>query len=205
VSFDCGGPFQAHAWRTPVLGHTALRILVVGLGVTLLNLEIFAAQNAAVSGSKTFAPATTPRFVQNLDGTVTDHQALVTWMQCAIGQTWSQSERECKGSALALTLEQARKAAQEVNHSETFHQDWRLPSLTELARITTSTQASGANSPRTNLQYFPNTPASFFWTSSAKASGGYEPLWYTISFGPEGLRAVSANSVNFARLVRSGN
>lgn len=143
------------------------------------------------------------RFIDNRDGTITDRSAQITWMKCIFGQRWSEPSGRCTGNALTLNMSEAREAIQRFNASESFHQDWRLPSLTELARIASS--HPNLEGSRINAQDFPGTPPGFFWTGSAKASGGYEPLWYAISFGQEGFRAVSAESKLFVRLVRQGN
>ena len=143
------------------------------------------------------------RFVDNADGTLTDRNAQITWKRCSLGQRWDEVLSRCKGQALALSLDQAREAVQQINQVEPFHQDWRLPSLTELARIASS--SLNPDGVRISQENFPGTPASFFWTNSARASGSYEPLWYAMSFGQEGLRAVPADSKLFVRLVRYGN
>lgn len=143
------------------------------------------------------------RFFDNDDGTVTDRAAQITWMRCSLGQHWDKALSACQGKAVALSLDQARDAVQNVNRTEGFYQDWRLPSLTELARI--SNGKVDSNRARISEESFPGTPAAFFWTSSARASGGYEPLWYALSFGSEGLTAMSADNKLFVRLVRTGN
>ena len=143
------------------------------------------------------------QLLDNGDGTLTDRTAQITWMRCSLGQRWDEWLRTCQGNPLSMSLDQARRAVQQVNQSATFHQDWRLPSLTEMARITSS--RSNPDGVRISQRDFPATPANFFWTSSAKASGDYEPLWYAMSFGYEGLKAVPADSKLFVRLVRYGN
>ncbi|MEY2777888.1 MAG: hypothetical protein RLY30_1986 [Pseudomonadota bacterium] len=143
------------------------------------------------------------RFFDNDDGTLTDRAAQITWMRCSLGQHWDKASSACQGKAVALSLDQAREAVQYENRKKGFYQDWRLPSLTELARIANG--KADLNGARISEESFPGTPAAFFWTSSAKASSGYEPLWFALSFGSEGLTAVSADNKFYVRLVRTGN
>jgi hypothetical protein len=188
------------------MSHLSLHLKQAALGLAVL-LSLAGAQAGAqhkpLEAGLIAVKMNENRFIDNADGTLTDRAAQITWKRCSLGQQWDEALTSCKGRALALSLDQAREAVQQINQSESFHQDWRLPSLTELARIASS--SLNPEGVRISRENFPGTPASFFWTSSAKASGGYEPLWYAMSFGHEGLKAVPSDSKLFVRLVRYGN
>jgi hypothetical protein len=185
------------------------RRMVLALGI-LGCTTLASASNVHKDLTARVQPASGPvsevgefRFIDNKDGTITDRSAQITWMRCMLGQRWSESLGRCSGNALILNRSEATEAIQRLNATESFYQDWRLPSLTELARI--ASKQPNLEGSRINGQDFPGTPPDFFWTGTARASGGYEPFWYAISFGQEGLKAVSAESKLFVRLVRQGN
>lgn len=178
--------------------------MALGLGACLGLASAHSGTRGSLAEDGLFSVmAESQQLLDNADGTLTDRTAQITWMRCSLGQRWDESLKTCQGNAQSMNLDQARRAVQQVNQSATFHQDWRLPSLTEIARITSS--RSNPDGVRISRRDFPATPASFFWTSSAKASRDYEPLWYAMSFGSEGLKAVPADSKLFVRLVRYGN
>ncbi len=66
-------------------------------------------------------------FTDNGDGTVTDSKTGLTWMRCAMGQTWSGTT--CTGWDGMYTWDQART----LNTTFAGHSDWRLPTIRERA------------------------------------------------------------------------
>lgn len=141
----------------------------------------------------------TQRYQDNGDGTVSDRRALITWMRCAVGQTWAQER--CTGTATRMTRNEASAEMVSFNQSgRHFHDDWRVPSLTELAYIS----AHGCAPPRTDVRLFPDTPADFFWTSTARRTGGIELDYFALSFGLDGLKSSPATAMHHLRLVRTG-
>jgi len=146
-------------------------------------------------------PLSTPteRFTDNGDGTVTDTQSGLVWMRCALGQTWSGSR--CSGEPNAVNWKAAQDAAAALNAAGGYahHADWRMPHIPELAMIV---ERQCAN-PRVNLALFPNTPAAYFWTATARRGPGQEGQAYRLSFGPEGASADRKDALHFARLVRA--
>ena len=146
-------------------------------------------------------PLSTPtaRFTDNGDGTLTDTQSGLSWMRCALGQKWTGSA--CSGTPETFTWDAAQGAAKSLNASGGFasHADWRMPHIPELAMIV---ERQCAN-PRINLALFPDTPASYFWTASARRGKGPGGQGYRLSFGPEGATADAKSELHFARLVRS--
>jgi hypothetical protein len=140
----------------------------------------------------------TARFEDHADGTVTDRISKLMWMRCSASQKWSLAA--CVGEAEKLDWKLAQQAAKAMNQSgEFFYKDWRIPQLRELATIT----ERQCGSPRINLVVFPNTPADFYWTSSAPASKVVTTELYALSFGTEGLRPEDKVQAHHLRLVRS--
>jgi hypothetical protein len=147
-------------------------------------------------------PLSTPteRFSDNGDGTLTDTRSGMTWMRCALGQTWTGSH--CSGQPQQFTWQAAQQAASAMNASGGYanHTDWRMPHIPELAMIV---ERQCAN-PRVNLALFPDTPATYFWTATGRRGPGQENQAYRLSFGPEGAGPDRKDQLHYARLVRTG-
>ena len=105
-----------------------------------------------------FATPTTPTgdFIDNKDGTVTHKTTGLTWMRCALGQTWTGSS--CSGTANTSSYEQAVV----LKHSFAGHGDWRVPNIAELQTLV----EREAINPAINTTLFPNAPNDTFWSSS---------------------------------------
>ena len=78
-----------------------------------------------------FATPTTPTsdFTDNQDGTVTHKTTGLTWMRCAMGQTWTGTT--CSGSASTYTY----AAAMALTSNFAGKSDWRLPNIVELQTL----------------------------------------------------------------------
>ena len=63
----------------------------------------------------------------NNDGTVTDPNTGLTWMRCAMGQTWDGST--CTGTASTYTFDQANALSGTVTFAG--QNDWRIPNIRE--------------------------------------------------------------------------
>ena len=159
------------------------------------------------------------RWYDNLDGTITDRKTGLTWMRCRMGQKWD--GRSCGGKAKEYTWSEANLAGQGVDFAG--HQDWRLPTVRELfTLVVCSSGKIGAytadlkdghaalkggclgnyTEPTLDTQAFPNTEASWVWSSSAVA-GGADVAW-SVSF-IDGYPDWSNKGYGFQlRLVRSG-
>ncbi len=170
------------------------------LGVVTLVLPIVCvSQPCELSGWAAGSPAEAPRYQDNGDGTVSDRRAAITWMRCAVGQTWAQTR--CAGTAARMTRIEASSEMEAFNRSgRHFHDDWRVPSLTELAHIT----AQACSPPRTDTRLFPDTPADYFWTATARRTDGAEPDHYALSFGTDGIKSSPRSATHHLRLVRTG-
>ncbi len=144
-------------------------------------------------------PLSTPsaRFEDNGDGTVTDKESKLMWLRCSIGQQWSGAD--CTGQWTRHDWASAQAAAAALNRSgKQFYNDWRLPSLREMATIT----ERQCRNPRANLQVFPNTPAAPHWTSTPRPGTEAGTSAFTLSFGDEGIEYRSFDQSHAVRLVR---
>jgi hypothetical protein len=143
-------------------------------------------------------PLSTPvdRFDINADGTLTDFASGLTWMRCALGQTWNGNT--CLGKAETFTWDAAHSRAKVLNLSGGYaaRKDWRVPRLPELAGIV----ELQCTHPRINLQLFPNTPEVFFWSASSKPNAA--EFAYGLSFGAEGVVILGKDHSGSVRLVR---
>ncbi|MCG6895837.1 MAG: DUF1566 domain-containing protein [Thiocapsa sp.] len=141
--------------------------------------------------------APTERFEDNNDGTVTDIASRLMWMRCSIGQTWSQGQ--CAGDASRHTRTSADAQAESLNQGGTqFYNDWRVPTLRELASIT----ERQCTNPRINLEIFPGTPSGRYWTASPVVGPEAASHAYSIGFGTEGVARSSTEEEHYVRLVR---
>lgn len=145
--------------------------------------------------------ATTPdsQFVDNGDGTVTDKATGLTWMRCAVGQTWSSATSTCSGTAVGYTWQTALSEAD--GYSYAGHTDWRLPNDKELASLT----ERACYSPAINLDMFPNTdPSGVFWTSTPSAATVGDAWTVSMTSGnSRDDQTMTGNSFS-VRLVRGG-
>lgn len=141
-----------------------------------------------------FAIQTTPTsdFIDNNDGTVTHKTTGLTWMRCALGQTWTGSS--CKGTAKSYTY----TAALKLTSRFAGHSDWRLPNIAELQTIV----ERDAISPAINTELFPSTPSDAFWSSSPYV--GYSNYAWYVYFSNGYVYLNNNRNNGFAvRLVRA--
>lgn len=137
-----------------------LRGLVVSLLLGTLALPALA-QKCDVS-----KPATAPlsQFKVNSNGTVTDSKSKRVWLRCSLGMSWNGSS--CEGKTLAYDWNAAKDAVGELNAKKVAgRSDWRLPKLSELQSIV----EKQCFKPAINLDAFPFTPESGFWSSTELA------------------------------------
>jgi uncharacterized protein DUF1566 len=89
-------------------------------------------------------------YIDNGDDTVTDTVTGLIWQTAAAPGTFTQAQAVAFCPTLTLGT----------------HDDWRLPTVIELASISDLAQAN----PSIDITSFPATPAAIFWSSSAAAS-----------------------------------
>ena len=141
------------------------------------------------------------RFRDNGDGTVTDTASKLMWMRCSTGQRWQAQAGRCSGSAGALSWGQAIQLADQLNaDGAAFYNDWRVPSLRELATIT----ARECSGPRTNLAVFPGTAPAAYWSATARPGETGNERLLALGFGSEGVFAARKDERHHLRLVRTG-
>lgn len=138
------------------------------------------------------------RFEAHADGTVTDLRARLTWMRCAIGQQWRTGT--CVNQPQRYSWEDAKAIAQRINaDGQYFYNDWRLPTMRELATIT----ELHCWDPRINTAIFPQTRADFYWSASTKLVDGPELVAFAMNFGPQGFQPRRLQETSLVRLVRT--
>lgn len=165
--------------------------------ISLACLFDFTAQAEQTCRSDVEEYTPTSRFILNENGTVTDMETKITWMRCALGQTWD--GKTCAGQARAFSWQEARDAIAELN-GDTFGEPsrWRLPVVPELASIT----ERKCFQPRVNMAVFPATPAKAFWTGMERK--GDTDKAYAIDFGGGSVIASKKSNAAYIRLMLDG-
>jgi hypothetical protein len=124
--------------------------------------------------SKT-ATAPLSRFSENNKGTLRDKVHGHIWLRCALGMSWNGTT--CEGKSLTFSWRDAEEAIAEMNAMKiSGRTDWRLPTIDELGSIV----EHRCFKPAIDLQAFPYSPESGFWT--ATASPGVRPRAMVIHF-----------------------
>ena len=169
--------------------------VLVGLVATSGGSNALAQQ--ACNGAESSLPSA--RFQDNGDGTVTDVESKLMWMRCSSGQQWMGDR--CTRTAAAFGWADAQRHADQVSREgAAFFNDWRVPSLRELATITDR----GCKNPRTNVTVFPGTPAAPFWSSTPRPGESAGERALGLSFGAEGVVLARKDERFHVRLVRTG-
>ena len=164
--------------------------------IALSGVQLAAAEQACGGAPSSLS---IERFQDNGDDTVTDMDSKLVWMRCAGGQQWR--EQRCAGTANAFAWAEAQRHAARVNQEgAAFYNDWRVPSLRELATIADR----ACENPRTNLAVFPDTPAAPFWSSTTRAGKTEGERALALSFGSEGVMVAGKDERFHLRLVRTG-
>lgn len=165
----------------------------------LLFMTSLLVSTTAGAVCNTSIPETTPsnRFVNNLDGTVTDLKTGLMWKQCSEGMA-HQGTTVCEGSELEFDWQGALQRAQVVNGDPSLnhgYDDWRVPNIKEYQSIV----ERSCESPAINLEVFPDEPGSVKWSSTSYNSWGIS-IWRTAFNG--GSVATGAFGTANLRLVR---
>ncbi len=140
------------------------------------------------------ASAPTSRYSYK-DAIVTDNVTKLTWTRCVLGKEWINGA--CSGTAKTVTWDEANKIVSEINQNGTKgQQNWRLPSLPELASIV----ERQCFYPRVNEEIFPGTPSELFLSGSRRKGTSSEI--FALDFGSGNTLVKSMDSSGLVRLVR---
>lgn len=161
----------------------------------LMALPVFVVAQVVCTNQNPAVPITTPTtdFVLHTDGTVTHTPTGLMWMRCSLGQTWDGAT--CGGQASSYNWVDALQAAQ--SNQFAGYTDWYLPNRSELMSIV----ETSCFEPTINAAVFPNTPSSWFWSSSPYASAS-DSAWF-VNFVSGHVRSMEKNNTYQIRLVRS--
>ena len=145
-------------------------------------------------------PEATPGadFIDNADGTVTHKKTGLTWMRCALGQTWDGTN--CSGTTQTYSWQGALDAADAWNTAGGYagYTDWRVPTVNELRSLV----ETKCHSPAINAGIFPNTSQDWHWSSSPDAYGSGNAWIVDFYSGSSGASFQSFGRE--VRLVRGG-
>ena len=170
--------------------------------------------------TSTSTTTTMPRFADNGDGTVTDHQTGLIWEQKVAGSgcphcvndsyTWSSSGSAPDGTAFTSFLNTLNGGATGVGSCTSSdgtaattagfagHCDWRLPTIQELNTILNCTFFACVDP-----AVFGPTQAGFYWSSLTFAGNPVKAWFMFMSAGSPGIN--DKTNVNFVRAVRGGS
>lgn len=173
-----------------------LRNLLMGLTLGLLLWT----PPPGWAGCDANVPATTPTVDFTLDdvnGLATHRKTGLTWMRCALGQVWDQTNKTCTGTPSTYTWEQALQVAESTSFAGAG--DWRLPNVKELGSIVEESCYEYA----VNATVFPGMVGNaWYWSSSVYAS---DPGYTWGVFFPNGyVLACSKTDNGSVRLARGG-
>lgn len=133
-------------------------------------------------------------YIENGDGTVTDTNTKLMWMQCAEGQEGP----KCEGQVQEYMWDLAMSLPKQLNQRGGFagYVDWRLPTAQELHSLVRLDER-----PTICAEAFPNTPVDIFWSSTVVDAGRNE-VW-NVYFGSGSMGSNNGDNSYAVRLVRT--
>lgn len=172
----------------------------IGLFVFAGIMGVCMPVSAQVCQSNIRASTPASDFVDNGNGTATHAKTGLTWMRCALGQSWTGST--CSGSTKGYTWQQALAKAKSLNANGGYGgwKDWRLPNINELRSIV----EDQCYMPTIRTSVFPDTPNAGFWSASPLAD--FPILAWVVYFdnGTNSGGSKGLDGANGVRLVRGG-
>lgn len=127
-------------------------------------------------------------------GLVTDARTGLTWMRCAIGQTWD--GHRCADAPQWYTWFSWKEALDSAPTGHAGFSDWRVPFIDELESL-----VAPCGKPSIDPRAFPGTPAALFWSATSSADNA-EYAW-RVDFSSGRSNADLKSSVSYrVRLVR---
>lgn len=173
------------------------RLIVFGLGTCL----VFYSQVILTQVCDPAVSSSTPskRFIDKHNGTVRDRVTGLLWQRCVVGQVWDGSTcLEASGSQVKswFSWHDANYYVKKIQKIPQY-EGWRLPKLIEMNSIV----EKRCREPAINLDIFPNSPSSFFWSSDLLATNN-EYVWrMDFSNGKKGSD-LKSNYSYYIRLVK---
>lgn len=144
-------------------------------------------------------PASTPdsQLIDNGNGTVSDSKTGLMWKKCPEGLSGSSCE---SGNASNFNWQQALEQPGVVNSiGFAGFTDWRLPNIKELISIV----EEQCYDPAINLNRFPGTISSGFWSASALSIDASRWAWF-VNFDRGTADEINRFYGLLVRLVRGG-
>jgi hypothetical protein len=166
-----------------------LTLTLLLLSFTYTGLSLAQTCNPAVT-----ADAPNSRYALNANGTALDKKTGLTWMRCALGQTWSAGS--CTGTSQTYNWQTALQTAESTVFAG--KSDWRLPNQKELQSLV----ERRCYGPAINLTAFPNAKSGWAWSSSPYAS--YSDFAWVVNFSYGNGSGVGKYGSLAVRLVRGG-
>ncbi len=147
------------------------QILTAFLSVMLVA-PVWAQQSC---DSKQAETAPMSRFKPDSKGGLKDTKLNKTWLRCVVGMSWNGST--CEGQSLTYNWNDAQSIIDDLNKQKVAGRgNWRMPTADELESIT----EKSCYKPAINLDAFPYSPQSGFWTDTT--AEGVQPRAYVIHF-----------------------
>jgi len=103
-------------------------------------------------------------FIDNHDGTITDTETGLMWQKCSMGQLYNPNTGRCDGNAEGYLWKDALAACEDL--SLAGYSDWRLPNHNEVHSIVDYSKIY----PAIDIDYFPDTVAADYWSSTTDVS-----------------------------------
>ena len=163
------------------------------------NFVRLVSSSAAVASH--FSDYSDDRYTDNGDGTISDAQTGLMWMQCSYGQTYDGGDTNadgliCEGSPTFGSWQQAFAWA--ADSTDYGYNDWRLPNIKELGSIVDF----GSAKPAINQSIFPNTASGPYWSSTPSRANVHQAIFIGFQAGDYGPSLRTDNL--YLRLVRDG-
>ena len=168
---------------------TLNKLILLALCILVTFPTAGLAQSCVDNISKT---ATRKHYLLNNDGTVSDTKTKLMWMQCSLGQKWSNGQ--CLGKTRTITWNKALQEANDFRFAR--YSNWRLPTIKELSRIT----ELQCQQPAIDLKLFPHTPPVDYWTTTSFVND--EKLAWLVHFGFGENHTAKKSTSAVVRLVR---
>jgi len=135
-----------------------------------------------------------PSYTDNGDFTVTDNRTGLMWKKCSKGQT---NDSTCTGAASTNIWSAVLTQCTSLTNPGGYT-DWRLPNVRELMSIVDYS----VGSPSIYAAHFPNTVASYYWTSTSYVSDPSAAWRVLFSYGQ--VSNFSKTTNHYVRCIRGG-